>query len=361
MKPIASRKRLFYALISLCYPLLLFIKFYSPLDVIANFASPLMIMLGLLVITNSLNAIHDKFSWEAIVFIFYLLTTGLSIFYSDNLTFPKYILFVSYIGIGYAISRLKVKPVLAALPLLVVCIGILRSIYDNVQLELIFSVSQNFISIIMLVCLGIYFINQKNINSSISLPVLFLPYPFVFLAAGRSGIIAFLILLFLKIATLKKYILYFIAAFIPLLIYFFNSDSLYFLSESLFSRFHLMSGEDEPRLGVLLSYTERLQNSFYDLLFGVDLRGLDVVNELEGNPHNSFISLHSYFGLVPMLFVVYFALSSSTKLFLSKEFPLLLLLISIIVRSSTDIALFYGALDPIFFAIYFTVINKKEK
>lgn len=119
------------------------------------------------------------------------------------------------------------------------------------------------------------------------------------------------------------------------------------------------SGLNSPRLEMWVDYLSRVD--VFDLFFGVDLFSVPTIVEYGGNPHNSFIMLHAYFGFGLFLLLAVFAISAF-RLMVNKRILLFSLLCIYLARSFFDIIYLFGLFDylvaPIF--LYFAFEKQCE-
>lgn len=113
---------------------------------------------------------------------------------------------------------------------------------------------------------------------------------------------------------------------------------------------------DSHRGDMLADYLGKLD--IWSLLFGTDYSGTSINNIYGGNPHNSYIRVHSYYGFFG-LFIV--ALSPLAIFLTSKKLAskcvVFVLIILVLVRAVTEPILFPTLLD-FFYAFYFFVFWK---
>ena len=118
-------------------------------------------------------------------------------------------------------------------------------------------------------------------------------------------------------------------------------------------------GLQDSRTDINQDYISKSTNSLSYVLFGSPLLDIPSIAEVEGNPHNSFIRLHVYYGLFGFIFVIFILISTVIKLLINSQYLLLYFTISLLIRSATDSAAFHGALDPlIFFSVFFAFKNR---
>lgn len=117
------------------------------------------------------------------------------------------------------------------------------------------------------------------------------------------------------------------------------------------------AGVLDPHRGYMLAdYLGKLDA--WSLLFGADYSGTSIESIYGGNPHNSYIRLHSYYGIFGLLVVVLspFAIFATNKGFSFKWIVFVLVLL-VLIRAVTEPILFPTLLD-FFYVLYFLVFWK---
>ncbi|MBM3106678.1 hypothetical protein IIE18_16230 [Pseudomonas sp. V1] len=123
------------------------------------------------------------------------------------------------------------------------------------------------------------------------------------------------------------------------------------------TRTNFSSGVDSPRALMWMDYLARLD--FIGVAFGQDLNAVPLIAEYNGNPHNAFFLLHSYYGLG--FFVLMLALCVSlVTLGLERRWLCLFLALVYLVRSFFDIIYLFGLLDYLVFPILFYCFFRGE-
>lgn len=108
---------------------------------------------------------------------------------------------------------------------------------------------------------------------------------------------------------------------------------------------------DEHRAIMIDDYINKIDA--WSLLFGTDYSGTSIVQSYGGNPHNSFIRLHSFYGIVGLFVIlspVYFLIASRYPF--KSKFIVLVLISLVLIRSGTEPILFPTPLD-LFYWLYF--------
>jgi hypothetical protein len=221
--------------------------------------------------------------------------------------------------------------------------------------------SYNGISITMLVaCISLYIIQSME-NKRIDLKPALVTLVISIWGIGRSGIASSTVLLFsllfVRLRSKPKYIfIVLICLFGAYLFY----DVLYiiainnsFLSNAIETTLKRMAAADSARAIMWTNYFNNID--IFRLIFGVnvveDPWPAGEINEY--NYHNSFINLHlqtGFMGLLTMVLIIFavFNFYRTNKVFL-------ILLLTLILRSSTDLVIFFSRFDfiPFFFIFYF--------
>ena len=113
---------------------------------------------------------------------------------------------------------------------------------------------------------------------------------------------------------------------------------------------------DQARGDMLNDYLRKLD--LWSLLFGTDYAGTSINRDYGGNPHNSYIRLHSFYGLFGLLLVVFspFAIFASNKHFSDKK-VIFVLIVLVLIRASTEPILFPTLLDFYYFLYFFLFLR----
>ena len=211
---------------------------------------------------------------------------------------------IGFYGAGLYFSRVKEN--LVIIKILLVSITIIFCFYfvNTIPQTHWVTHSQNHISVIIIFLTGMYYLNILNIGEK-SLPI----YPAIVafsisvMAIGRSGILVSpLFFLGLILAHAKKgYIIktIFLISFVLIVAwYLFESNNLY--RYIIFNRFYDVGIDSEART-MIIDYWKNNVMYVKSFLFGVDLTSLKKIYQLSS--HNSFISIHSRFGIGSIIIV----------------------------------------------------------
>lgn len=110
------------------------------------------------------------------------------------------------------------------------------------------------------------------------------------------------------------------------------------------------SGTDSERWDVFSEWVVSLDVA--NILIGADLTKLSTVVALDGNPHNSFIRLHSFFG-ISLIILIAVLLVSMALMTYDKQFFLICIFFAIVFKCFFDIIYFVGDQDFLLYPILF--------
>jgi len=187
----------------------------------------------------------------------------------------------------------------------------------------------------------------KNKRLPITSPIATLVIAIFGLGRG-SMIVAVLILSFSILVNLlvsksdRKILLYLAGIFSPLAAFYFyaNSPNIFFIIEQFFDASKFSSGVlDEHRGYMIADYLNKIDIGTF--IIGADYTGTSIDKYYGGNPHNSFIRMHSFYGILGLvlIFIPLYLIVASNKVNSSK----------IITFSLISFALLRATSEPIFF------------
>ncbi len=241
----------------------------------------------------------------------------------------------------------------------IILLFFLYYIIRGVPPDEIFSVSRNFISVVLLICTGYQIISSYQNNKRPSLILLLLSLIVAIWSIGRSGISTYLFLLICYpfISNLKFHYKVMFITFIVL-----TCVALYiYLYESLFvtaiSRFQTMGFED-IRETVNKDYFFTTIQSPLNVLIGTPLTTIKSMFYVDYNPHNSFIRLHIFYGLFGFIIVISTLITSLFKYLVNGNYIFMIMLIALIFRSAVDSTSFHGPLDILIYFFLFFPLKK---
>jgi hypothetical protein len=250
--------------------------------------------------------------------------------------------------------------------ILLITIGLIYNFDDLDPLSSIIPwVSRNGITSVLIVCQITFCFISYLYNKKFPLLSLVLVVILCFYGLGRGSIIvSVLLLLFgaiLNVINSKSFKVKILALiFLSGLIFYLisNSETIIMLEniEQGLNKTQFGQGyTDEARDGMNGEYVSNLDT--WDFFFGSSYKNTSIEKYFGGNPHNSFIRLHSYYGIfgiiVLLMVLVSIVIAKKEK---SIKFTLLVLMLLLLFRAYTEPIFFPSALDLFFLfilALYF--------
>lgn len=225
--------------------------------------------------------------------------------------------------------------------------------------DILASGSENFIGWIVL-SLGVYYYLLRYINGEkITLHVALVVFTTAIIYIGRGTIVGSLILLVAVVyhAVKDKSVIIKILSFLSLLLLFLiimSSNSFLESYEIVFRKFAVKGIELDGRGLILESYIEKL--NIQNFFTGIS-PNQNPFNLFNNNFHNSYLLVHSQFGFVGVLFIIFVILTFLFKIW-KKPF-LCLLFLSISVRVFTDSIAYLGYIDFFIYYHFYLIWNNR--
>jgi len=229
----------------------------------------------------------------------------------------------------------------------------LLSIIGGRSLDELLDSSRNFISVIMMTSSTVLTVIAYRQTGRIIIWPSVVTTLLSILAIGRGGILFSSCMLLgviysanIKVFSNHKLIAYLLLGVVVIVVLLnFNSISGIFESLSVFERMQSRGLHDYWREHLMEEYLGHMDEG--TILFGYDYSTNPEFNFLDNNPHNSFIRLHSYTGIMafPLLICVVVVLCR----FLKQNLLYFFLFISLLGRSYTDVIWFFMCYDFVFF------------
>ncbi|ENN6801568.1 hypothetical protein ACAD20_000438 [Enterobacter ludwigii] len=108
-------------------------------------------------------------------------------------------------------------------------------------------------------------------------------------------------------------------------------------------------------------YNEYFSNfSLTDFVLGRSFNGMEIINILNNNPHNSFILIHSLFGFLPVLLLLILFLFVTLKTLVRYGAICALLFALIPIKAMTDSVIFFNLLDVFYMFPIMLLMNGKR-
>jgi ABC-type multidrug transport system fused ATPase/permease subunit len=228
-----------------------------------------------------------------------------------------------------------------------------RGVYPG---QLFLGGSRNTVTIVLFMNIALlHFIEYINENHISLFPVI----PFVYISIvvmGRTGIICSLIYIFYILYYITKKISLRILIIMVLLLYtiiFYDKIELIFITyfNNIINKG--INYTEDPRMDMLTRYLENID--LITFFIGYDIRIDTLFRTYNGNPHNSFINLHTRIGILslPFVLLIIFKLLK----FIRTNFFFVVLLSLILIRAWIDTMFFFNVYD---FIIYSILIYKSS-
>jgi len=278
--------------------------------------------------------------------------------FSDNYRIVDFFLVFNYFGIAliplFYTLNFKIYKLFAYL---IICYFFFYIIKGTVPDE-VFSISRNFISVVLLIGVGFHIISAIQNNRKPSPLILILALFVAVWAVGRSGIFSFSVLLVLipllsNYKFLYKFLLITLILATSIYAYSYFADSIFYTA---FYRIENMGVED-VRESMNQEYLNTTLSSLSNIFFGTPLLDIESLAVVEYNPHNSFIRLHIFYGLFGFIIVICSIIFAFCRYLKTENYVFLVLLIVLFFRSSVDSTSFHGPLDPLIFYLLFAPLK----
>lgn len=358
LKIITIQRFLFQLIIFLFFGLIFTKHYIESEGLIHALISIAYVVIGILVTLYFYLRISVKFLIKNIVTFLFFLSVVNGVF-SKNYRLEDSLLAITYIGIGLIPVFYKLNHRFFKIITYAILIFFYYHIFTGVLPDAIFPrVSRNFISILLLIVCGYHIISSVQNKLNPSFIILFLSLIVSIYGLGRGGIISFIMLnLFYPIAINIKFrdklIFFFSLLIFCFVIYNLNEQ---LIIETVFDRFNSM-GLDSDRNSINRDYLIEVFSSINNLFVGPDLNTIASFVYVELNPHNSFIRLHIYYGLIGFIILIILISYTFKHYYFSNSYNYLLLFTVLLVRSYLDSSAFHGPLDPLIYYLAFNAIK----
>ncbi|MCS4227934.1 hypothetical protein [Sphingobacterium sp. BIGb0165] len=274
--------------------------------------------------------------------------------FSENYRLVDFFLVFNYFGIAlipiFYTLNFKIYRLLAYLT---ICYFFFFIIKGTVPDE-VFSISRNFISVVLLISVGFHIISATQNNRKPSPLILVLALFVAVWGVGRSGIFSFSVLLVLipllsNYKFLYKFLLISLILILSIYAYTYFADSIFYTA---LYRIENMGAED-VRETMNQEYLKTTFTSLSNIIFGTPLLDIESLAQVEYNPHNSFIRLHIFYGLFGFIIIICSIIYALIKYVKIGNYVFMVLLMVLLFRSSVDSTAFHGPLDPLIFYLLF--------
>lgn len=295
-----------------------------------------------------------------VILIILLIFSSISIsFVSKNYRLVDVFLTLSYFGIGLIPVFYRLNETVFKYMMYAMIVFFTYHMFNDIPADQIFNVSRNFVSVLLLIGVSYHFISCFQNDKMPSIIITIISLVISIWATGRGGIIAFsLLLIFLpfivNVKTRYKVLLIAIVISLSLFVFYNFYD---FLFEYGLGRFE-EKGLEGARTTMNFDYFNNSIGSIFNFLFGSFLLDIPSIAEVDGNPHNSFIRLHVFYGFLGVLLFLILFVYAMLFYIRKHNYLFVLLLFVIVLRSYLDSTSFHGPFDPvIYFLLFYPIKN----
>lgn len=220
--------------------------------------------------------------------------------------------------------------------------------------------SRNAVGIMVLIYFSFLVISAHTNKRRIGIFPVILGLFVVILAIGRSGILTFVILAMFfmifkfdgDIHKMRKPSTWIIViAYTAIVLLLINNLANDYFGQAL-DNFQ-SRGLESTRSIIWTDYWAKTSKSFFFILFGAPVSGTFFLDLVQGNLHNAFLMLHSKYGLMQLIIIIYMLIKSGICYFKEKNYLYLTLLIAVLFRMQFDHTNFNAQLDIVFFYLIF--------
>ena len=217
--------------------------------------------------------------------------------------------------------------------------------------------SRNYVSVFSLLFLTLYIFNKVKCGGKIRIWFFLLHIYMCVWAHGRGGILTAAIALvgfiifgtdFLKLPRVLKISFLLICVVGIILLY-------YDLITAKISAAMVVEG----RLGIWSRYLTSATDNIIDFVLGVKNYSLTIDILRMHHLHNSFLNLHYYFGIVPLVMFAVIGIKMIYFFSKRKKYTLIVICMTLVVRMFTDVMAFPGEFDILW--IYIFLLYRKYK
>ncbi|MCK9225659.1 MAG: oligosaccharide repeat unit polymerase [Candidatus Muirbacterium halophilum] len=320
----------------------------------------------LLIYSNKLSKYFLSLS-----FIFLILIIS-AIFTSNYNSFFAIMMHLVFIGIGLLIIESNLEHSIILANFIFYALFFVYHMQYGISYLVFHSLSRNYHSIFMIYASILYYICFIKKRETLPLYPAAITFLISLWSVGRGGIISSSFLLFSiftsyllsNIKNRRKRIytlvnLSIIYGIFVLFIYYFTRVNVVQMIDRLLTR----GLTDFAREDIMAEYVKLVFDDIRNLVLGVPKMQNYFFARFQFNLHNSFLNLHSYYGIFGVLFFIFLNVNA-IRYYWEISTINVFILITVYMRIFTDNAAFYGLLDPviIFLLFYpFSIKNIKSK
>ena len=297
----------------------------------------------------------------------YMLLMLVSRVYNKNADLPELIWNISFTGVAalFYYRKINITCMYVVFYIAVIyCIFLALKGY-NIQDGLDAGGSINNISTLLIFLVASIYIEYHKINRNNLLP--YLPVILTLIVsiwtASRAGILSLSILvlfvIFFNIREKKTSYIYVGILILMILLFSLKFGDIFY--SNIIDKTDRY-GTDSPRVLIWNEYFRNL-NNLLDVFLGVEYnKTRDFwISFYDGNLHNSFLMLHSKYGLIGFVIMLLWVFMAFVKSLKSHDYIYLFILITVCARAFFDWCAFPGIFDVLFwFYVFYVIDNKKQ-
>lgn len=337
-----------------------FIRFYFDNNVIFYLMTVVLSLYGILLISLLLREVNFRSPfWLLILLIpvgwFFEVTLGSN----DIVTY----IFLFVPGLGFAMALSHVGWGVRYFEVMFYSCAAVFLIYMvlGVDPENIFHVSRNYISVFMLIAVGMYYFACDKRDGLPSLIVALIFLVLMLYGIGRAGIalgVLFALVTFLAASGRRWYMMiFYVLVAVMFVFWLYGGASGYgdvlYMGIDRFERLGGGGQRDDINSEYLMSALESLSG----MLLGPDISLIPSIVEVDGNPHNSYLRLHYGFSVLGFFAIAVIVVLAFWRLLKHKSYFMLTVLVAALFRSAFDSAAFYGPLDILIFGVAYYALR----
>lgn len=295
----------------------------------------------------------------------------ISFLYNQNIRPNNFAWIWSYLGVAMLLYEYSAEHRISLVIYYGFCLYFLyQAIYGGIESkEALGQNSANYVSVLLIYCLCVYYVSlrQLPVKEFSYVPLLILLFLSAW-AGNRSGVLCLAVVIPLTIIINRKISARTKHRFRFILVLILSTVAIIYLSSYITGYIESFTKKTENvgmaslRSLIWREYIDGAFDNIGNLLFGVPTKSgkYKFLFAFNGNPHNTFLMLHSKFGIVgffAILVLIIKSLRTSIKL---KDYDVLIIIVLTITRGFFDWTAFPGLFDVIYYYLIFYIIENNQ-
>ncbi len=339
-----------------------FFRFHSVSSLVFSVVTSILVVYGIILLIYSiLNAPKNSLSTTIVALI--ILCALINMIFSENKTSLGILQLLGNLGFAWSVLYTKHRLKIYLALFIMLSTFFIYNILNNINPEDVFNVSRNFISVILLISISFYYFSCIKSKVMPNIMVSFAGLILAVWGIGRAGIASSALIFAGTLILVNKRTFIGLTTITLLTIGIVSSQTQIVDKLDIFyTAFERLDrlGTGGHRRYINSEYLTYVSNDNYALVFGAPLNRILSIVEVDGNPHNSYIRLHSLLGIFGMALIFITILLTVFKILGTKNYLLLIIFTASLLRSAFDSTAFYGPLDVIIFYCIFHAIQSKR-